>query len=147
MSPMDIDTRILSTSFALGDWPLSRVFLKNEQAYPWFILVPRTPSIQEIYQLNKNERMLLMEEINQLSLFINEHFHPYKLNIGALGNIVSQLHIHVVGRKQDDPLWPQGIWQSAMQTTPYTEDQLNQQLPSLREKISLLAQKVFLFGL
>lgn len=128
----DIDDRIRSTSFILGEWPLSTVLLKNEQAYPWLILVPRHESVQEIYQLSKQDRALLMEEINQLSLLVQEYFKPEKLNIGALGNIVAQLHVHVIGRNKQDSLWPQGVWQSSHHPNSYTEEQLKKLLPDLQ---------------
>lgn len=134
-----LDDRIQSTCFDLGDWPLSRVLLKNEQAYPWFILVPRKVNVQEIYQLEKADREALMEEINQLSLIINDFFKPDKLNIGALGNVVPQLHVHVVARMQHDALWPQGIWQSLIRATPYHEKQIEPLLFSLRELVSASA--------
>ncbi len=130
-----IDERIQSTCFTLGDWPLSRVLLKNEQNYPWFILVPRKSNVHEVYQLVKEERQILMEEINQLSLLVNDYFKPDKLNIGALGNVVPQLHIHIVARNKSDDLWPQGIWQSTMQATSYEEKQLNAFLPELKNLV------------
>lgn len=134
-----IDERIQSTCFMLGDWPLSRVFLKNDQQYNWFILVPRKENIQEIYHLSKNDRELLMEEINQLSLLVKKKFNPDKLNIASLGNIVSQLHIHVVGRRSNDVLWPQGIWQSSSGTMPYNMNELSPELSSLSEQIKEIA--------
>lgn len=135
-----IDERIQSTCFMLGDWPLSRVFLKNDQQFNWFILVPRKENIQEIYQLTKNDRELLMEEINQLSLLVKKEFNPDKLNIGALGNIVSQLHIHVVGRRTNDVLWPQGIWQSSSSIIPYDMNEFSTQLLHLCQKIKEIAE-------
>ncbi|RUR20068.1 HIT domain-containing protein [Legionella sp. km535] len=117
-----IDERIQSTGFVLGDWPLSRVFLKNEAQFPWFILVPRVENIQEMYQLNKQERLILMEEMNQLSVLVVDYFKPDKLNIGALGNVVSQLHVHVVARNEHDSLWPHGIWQSSNSPVPYDNE-------------------------
>lgn len=130
-----IDDRLQSSCFILGEWPLSTVLLKNEACYPWFILVPRRVNIHEIYQLEKEDQLLLMEEINQLSLMVNDYFNPDKLNIGALGNVVPQLHIHVVIRRKKDPLWPQGIWQSSMSPTPYPESKLNDILSSLSDLI------------
>ena len=131
-----IDERLLSGSFFLKDWPLSSIFLKNEQAYPWLMLVPRKENIQEFYQLENEERNILTEEIHQLSLIIKDYFKPDKLNVGALGNVVSQLHVHVVGRYKNDPLWPQGIWQNAMLHTPYEDEQLKELLPTLKDQIS-----------
>lgn len=130
-----VDERIQSGSFLLGDWPLSRVFLKDEALYPWFILVPRKNNVQELHQLVKEDRELLMEEINQLSLLVNDYFNPDKLNIGALGNVVPQLHVHVIARTQLDGLWPQGVWQSSMIATPYDEERLRVLLPALRDLI------------
>lgn len=117
-----IDSRITTTCIELTDWPLSRVFLKNEANYPWFILVPRQDNIQEIHQLPQKLQYQLMDEINQLSFIIHDQFKPDKLNIGALGNIVSQLHIHVIARFTHDKLWPHGVWQANQTTTPYTPD-------------------------
>ncbi|MCL9683300.1 HIT domain-containing protein [Legionella maioricensis] len=137
-----IDERIQSTGFSLGDWPLSRVFLKNEACYPWFILVPRRANIQELYQLDREERQTLIEEINHLSLLVNGYFKPDKLNVGALGNVVPQLHVHVVARSRNDDLWPQGLWQSSMQATPYDEKKLKGLLPILQDLIQLKGQEI-----
>jgi diadenosine tetraphosphate (Ap4A) HIT family hydrolase len=131
-----IDDKIQTSSFNLGDWPLSTVLLKNEQAYPWFILVPRRDSVQEIFQLNHKDRAQLMEEINQLSQIVHNYFKPDKLNVGALGNIVSQLHVHVIARKQDDPLWPQGVWQSSQISNPYADAQLQHLLGNVGKLIT-----------
>ncbi|CAM2828203.1 HIT domain-containing protein [Legionella worsleiensis] len=130
-----IDDRIQSTSFILGDWPLSRVFLKNEAQFPWFILVPRVDNIEEIYQLNKEQRQVLMEEINQLSLLVKAHFKPDKLNVGALGNVVSQLHVHVVARDVTDSLWPQGIWHSLYHPVPYDAPTAHTLVMTLKDHI------------
>ncbi len=132
----NIDERIQSTCSTLGDWPLSQVLLKNEDVYPWFILVPRIDNVQELFQLIKADRMQLMEEINQLSIIVNDVFKPHKLNIGALGNVVHQLHVHVIARNQGDPLWPQSIWQSSIISTPYNEVRLSQLLTSLSERVN-----------
>lgn len=131
-----LDERIESTCFVLGDWPLSRVLLKNDQSYPWFLLVPRINDVQEIYQLDKAAQSLLMEEINQLSLLVKQHYQPDKLNVAALGNVVAQLHVHIVARSTQDGLWPQGIWQGAQNSIPYEECRLNSILPGLRTMIA-----------
>ncbi len=105
---------IQSSSVVLGDWPLSRVFLKNDINIPWFLLVPRKVNVREVFELTQAERQQLMEEINQLSSIVTEQYQPYKLNVGWLGNIVSQLHIHVVG----------------------TPEELSNVLPKLRERVN-----------
>ena len=131
-----IDSRILSTCFEVGDWPLSRVFLKNTINYPWLILVPRQKNIQDIDQLAPRLQHLFMDEITRLSSIVKQHFMPDKLNIGALGNIVSQLHMHVIARYKHDALWPDGIWQSTQITTPYPQAILDPLLKELRHRVS-----------
>ena len=127
-----IDPRILSTCFELGDWPLSRVLLKNNASYPWLILVPREKNKQDIDQLPQPSRAIFMEEISQLSVIVKTYFKPDKINIATLGNMVPQLHMHVVARYSYDDLWPHGIWQASQTTVLYSEDILKQRLDDLR---------------
>lgn len=127
----ELDERIAASSFVLGDWSLSKVLLKNDRNYPWFLLVPRRAKLEELYQLSGKEQGLLMQEINQLSLLVKNYYQPEKINIATLGNMVRQLHIHCVARGEQDPLWPQGIWQTAYQAQEYSEKELTVILPSL----------------
>ena len=129
-----IDPRITTTCFELGDWPLCRVFLKNNANYPWFILVPRQEHIQEIDQLPMELQHTLIEEISALSRLVKQQFKPDKLNVGTLGNIVSQLHIHIIARFTSDKLWPQGVWQEQQETKPYETDDLEALLAKLCHK-------------
>ncbi|MDP3560611.1 MAG: HIT domain-containing protein [Legionellaceae bacterium] len=130
-----VDYRIEATCVALGDWPLSRVFLKNNKNYPWLILVPRQDDIQEIEQLSQTLRYQLMDEISQLSTIVRQQFQPDKLNVGTLGNIVSQLHVHVIARYTSDVLWPQGVWQSMQIETPYNENILKELVSNLQAQV------------
>ena len=130
---MIIDERITSSCFELAQWPLSRVFLKNNADFPWLILVPCVDeAVQDIDQLSPSMRYTLMDEITQLSGIVRRYFQPEKLNVAALGNIVSQLHVHVVGRFSADKLWPHAIWQADQPSTAYSEQQLNKMLFELR---------------
>ena len=131
-----IDKRIVSSCFKLGDWPLSRVFLKDAVDYPWFILVPRVENIQDLYQLSEPCRHQLMDEVCVLSTKVQDYFKPDKLNVGTLGNIVSQLHCHVVARFSNDKLWPHGIWQAAQASPSYSVQQREALLNDWREVIS-----------
>ena len=130
-----IDKRIVSSCFELGDWPLSRVFLKDAVDYPWFILVPRVENIQELYQLSGSIRHQLMDEVSALSTKVQDYFKPDKLNVGTLGNIVSQLHCHVVARFSNDKLWPHGVWQAAQTSSTYSVPQRDALLKDWREII------------
>jgi diadenosine tetraphosphate (Ap4A) HIT family hydrolase len=132
-----IDERITSTCFELGNWPLSRVFLKDNAHFPWLILVPRYPDITEINELPKADAYQLMDEINALSTIMRKQFNPDKLNVGALGNIVSQLHVHVVGRFKTDLLWPHGIWQSEQPSIMYPYEMRESLISQLSQAIQL----------
>jgi len=129
-----IDTRILTTCIELAEWPLSSLFLKNNADYPWLILVPRVKDVQEIYHLHPSLQYKLMEEMSQLSSIVGHYFKPDKLNIGALGNIVPQLHVHIIARYKTDKLWPHGIWQAGETTILYTKEQLS----SLKQDLQIL---------
>ena len=138
-----IDDRILSTCSEVTDGPLSRVFLKNNANYPWFILVPRQKNIQDIDQLSAQSRHLFMEEISALSSIVKLYFKPDKLNVGSLGNIVPQLHVHVIARFKYDELWPHGVWQSALTTSPYDEHTLKRLISDLRNVVNRAFDEVF----
>lgn len=118
-----LDERLQNSCFTLIDWPLSRVLLKNHADYPWLILVPRKMHITEMTDLTDTEQKQLMCEINTASQVMQRIFQPDKINVGALGNVVSQFHFHIVGRYQHDPLWPQGIWQVANVEKKYAAPQ------------------------
>lgn len=89
---------------------LCLVQLMNDVQYPWLILVPAAENLVEIADLNEKQRKLLINEIAQAQRVMKAVFSLDKLNVGAIGNIVEQLHIHVIGRKHNDPLWPQPVW-------------------------------------
>lgn len=130
-----VDDRIAASSIFIENGPLSSIYLKNDATFPWIILVPRQENVQEIYQLSDANRYILMNEITELSTIMQVFFKPDKLNIGALGNIVSQLHIHIVARFKTDKLWPEGIWQSTVTSVPYTSIKITELTDMLREKI------------
>ncbi|PYQ63018.1 MAG: diadenosine tetraphosphate hydrolase [Acidobacteria bacterium] len=103
--------------------PLCRVLLMNDRRFPWLILVPERDSVREIHQLSPADRAALIEEIAQASGVLERLFHPDKVNVGALGNIVPQLHVHLVARAVGDPAWPGPVWGSGA-AVPYGEDEL-----------------------
>ena len=105
-----LDPRLAADTLAVGDLALSRVLLMNDRRYPWLILVPRGEALREIVDLDAPARARLIEEIAIASRFVRSLPGVEKINVGALGNIVSQLHIHVVGRAVGDPAWPGPAW-------------------------------------
>ena len=82
----------------------------NDARFPWCILVPRSPGLVELGELTHEQRLLLLLEIEIISNALRKCFDVEKINVGALGNVVSQLHIHIVGRSQTDDAWPNPVW-------------------------------------
>jgi diadenosine tetraphosphate (Ap4A) HIT family hydrolase len=90
--------------------PLSHVLLMNNVRYPWVILVPAREGIREIHHLELDDQNMLFKEIVQASNIVETIFSPDKINVGALGNLVPQLHVHVIARFKDDVAWPDPVW-------------------------------------
>ena len=111
--------------------PLCRVLLMKDRRFPWLILVPERDSAREIHELSTADRAVLIEEIAHASEVLKRLFQPDKLNVGALGNIVPQLHLHVVARTAADPAWPGPVWGSGA-AVPYAEDELEE----VRERLA-----------
>ncbi len=116
----ELDPRLQNETFRLGDFPLCRLLLMNESSYPWFILVPRRVGIREIHHLQDDDQQQLWRESVELSRWLEGTFSYDKLNIAALGNIVSQLHLHHVARRVKDPAWPGPVW-GVHPAVPYAE--------------------------
>lgn len=105
-----LDSRLQADTIMLGDFPLSRLLLMNDSNYPWFILIPRRASVTEIYHLEESDQQQLWQESAIIARWMSMTFKFDKLNIGALGNVVSQLHLHHVGRRIGDLTWPGPVW-------------------------------------
>lgn len=101
----------------VGDLALCRVLAINEATYPWLILVPRREAIGEIAELGDDDGARLMVEIALASRALKAVTGCDKLNVASIGNVVPQLHIHIVGRWRSDPLWPKPVW-GLMQPRP-----------------------------
>jgi len=103
---------------------LSRVLLMNDSSFPWIVLVPEREGVQEVYELSIEDRSFLIEEIAAASEIIQQLYSPDKINIGSLGNLVPQLHVHVIGRFRTDRAWPGPVWGTG-KVRPYAADELN----------------------
>lgn len=96
--------------FLVGDLSLCRVLLVNDKNYPWLILVPRREDIREIFQLHASDQLLLINESSAVAQILDRHFNADKINVAALGNMVSQLHVHHIVRYKNDVSWPKPVW-------------------------------------
>ncbi|MBC3963686.1 HIT domain-containing protein [Pseudomonas simiae] len=126
-----LDQHLQQDTLVIGDFPLCRLLLSNDSNYPWFILVPRINGISEVFQLDVADQQRLWQETTTLAQMLNEGFCADKMNIGALGNVVSQLHVHVIVRKRDDAAWPAPVW-GKHPALPYTDEQVATVLARLR---------------
>lgn len=133
-----LDKTLKADSLIMGHFKLSYLLLMNDSKYPWFTLVPRRPEITEIYQLSASDQALLWQESNMLSRAIMEHFSGDKLNIAAIGNIVSQLHLHHVVRFENDSVWPKPIW-GQLPMTRYDDE-------NAQEIISIISNQLQICG-
>ncbi|WP_428670007.1 HIT domain-containing protein, partial [Roseibium sp.] len=110
MSSFALNPRLEGDSHFVTDLPLSTVRLMKDANYPWLLLVPRKSDLVEVIDLDEADQQQLMREIVQASSILREVSDCEKLNVGALGNQVSQLHVHVIGRFRDDAAWPGPVW-------------------------------------
>jgi diadenosine tetraphosphate (Ap4A) HIT family hydrolase len=110
MSEFSLDSRIAADTIPVGDLALCSVLLMNDARFPWLILVPRRENASEITDLLPEDAATLMEELRLATGVMLEAARPDKVNVAALGNIVPQLHVHVIGRFLSDPAWPGPVW-------------------------------------
>lgn len=110
MNYFKVDPALEQDSFLIADMELSKLYVKNDKDNPWFVLIPRKANASEMVDLTHEEQCMLMEEVTIVSEFLKHYYRPTKINIGALGNIVRQLHIHIIARYENDQAWPQALW-------------------------------------
>ena len=105
-----LNERLVASTHFICDLPLCRLLRHDDARYPWFLLVPRILDAVELYTLSIEQQNQIMAEVSLISRFLKDVLGVHKINVGALGNIVPQLHIHVVGREVDDATWPAPVW-------------------------------------
>lgn len=105
-----LDPRLAADTHAIGALPFSELLLMDDARFPWLILVPRIAGARELIDLDEGDQRLLLGEIDRVARVLDELLHPDKLNIAALGNVVPQLHVHVIARFTGDAAWPNPVW-------------------------------------
>ena len=136
-----LDQRLQQDTLLLGDFPLCRLLLMNDANYPWFILVPRRDEVSELFQLDAQEQQQLWRESTELAEVLKDTFKADKMNVATLGNVVSQLHMHVIVRRKDDPAWPAPVW-GKHPAKPYSDEQVS----ALRSKLRMALDDDFQFA-
>ncbi|MEY2170342.1 MULTISPECIES: HIT domain-containing protein [unclassified Rhodanobacter] len=130
-----LDPRLQADTHPVAMLPLCELRLMDDARYPWLILVPRRAGVTEIADLTESEQAQLWREANQAAAALRALAPCDKLNLGALGNIVRQLHLHVVARTEGDAAWPGPVWGSGA-AVPYAADVLAARLAALRQRLA-----------
>ena len=110
MTNFKLAPQLANDTIKLGQLTLCKVLLMNDSQFPWIILVPQRANITELYQLKEDDIKQVQTESLMISKLLMKHFNGDKLNTGALGNMVSQLHLHHIIRFKNDPVWPKPVW-------------------------------------
>lgn len=135
-----LDSRLQQDTLVVGDFPLCRLLLMNDANYPWFILVPRRESVSELFQLDIADQQSLWQETTRLAEILKDAFSADKMNVATLGNVVSQLHMHVIVRRREDVAWPAPVW-GRHPARAYSEEEI----ASIRERLRLVLTADFQF--
>lgn len=132
----NLDPRLAGDTLLVGELPLCRVLLMNDAQYPWLILVPRLADVVELTGLSDTDYQRYCTESRAVAKAMLEVYPDAKLNIAALGNVVSQLHIHHVARFNNDAAWPGPIW-GKHPAIPYEPEQANALVKQFQTQLSI----------
>jgi len=132
-----IDKRLISDSSLVTVLNLCQVRLHRNAAYPWVLLIPMQDNVSEIIDLSSTNQQLLLQEICVISKIMQKIYKPKKLNIANLGNMVPQLHVHVIARYENDGAWPNPVWNSGV-TDTYEPQMLIKQIEIIKATFAQL---------
>ena len=121
MIKFNLHPQLAESTLGLGPLPLSEARINNDSRFPWIILIPRGKDLVGLHDLATDNLQAMMLEIRDMSRLLVETYSPDRINVGALGNIVPQLHVHVIARFEADPVWPGPVW-GAGSPVPYDEE-------------------------
>jgi len=133
--PVKLHPQLAADCYLLGTIKTSTLLLHKNALIPWFILVPNTDK-NELYKLSTEHQQSIQLEVNALAAFTETYFNSDKLNIASIGNIVPQLHIHIISRKVTDFCWPSPVW-GKMESMEYTSKQLESITQALNDSCIL----------
>jgi len=132
--PFELHPQLHADCYHLGFINDNTVLLHKNALVPWFIVVPNTQCI-EIFKLEPSQQQQVQNSINQIAYFIDHHFSTDKLNIATIGNIVPQLHIHIIGRYVNDFCWPNPVW-GQQDSSPYHPNELLKLKREISQQVS-----------
>lgn len=127
----ELHPQLQADTFFIKKLQISGLHLINDARYPWVVLVPEIENLRDLHNLTEDDYRTVMNEIRQVSNGMDSLFSPTKMNVAALGNMVPQLHIHIIARYDQDEAWPGPIWGSG-EAVPYGRDKKEQQIKQLK---------------
>ena len=129
----EMDSRLRQDSLVLGEFALCRLLLSKDANYPWFILVPKREKVSELFDMSPQDQAQLWKETTYLAEALKREFAADKMNVATLGNVVSQMHMHVIVRRNGDAAWPAPVWGKvpAVEYGPGEVDAIRQRLRAL----------------
>jgi|TARA_B110000285_G_scaffold157711_1_gene175965 diadenosine tetraphosphate (Ap4A) HIT family hydrolase len=130
-----INKNFLKDSYLITDLKLCSIRLIDNCKFPWIILVPKKKNITDIFQLSSKDQNLLMREIVYASKIMKKTFDAFNLNIEKIGNIVSQLHIHIIARSKKDSSWPLSVW--VVKKKSYFKQDLNRMIKKIKKNFGV----------
>ncbi|KAA0972341.1 HIT domain-containing protein [Aureimonas fodinaquatilis] len=130
-----LDSQLAAGTFFIGKLKLCRVFLMNDSRWPWLMLVPEIPDIIELTDLSAEDQAILIREADFTARLVQKQFSPDKMNIGSMGNIVPQFHLHIVARHKNDAAWPEPVWGFAGRI-PYEPEEVERLLSILGKDLA-----------
>lgn len=129
-----LDERLDGDTYFVGDLPLCKVLLMDVSNFPWIILVPRLQGVTELFHLSPSAQIDYQKETNYLLEAMCGLYNSHKMNIASLGNLVPQLHTHIIARYKDDDAWPSPVW-SYQNMNKYNETQSSLEIDKLRKLV------------
>lgn len=141
MSSVQLDERLVRDSYPVAELPLCQLRLMDDTRFPWLILIPRRAEVSEVFDLNEADRQQLWREASEVGYMLKTLTQADKINIANLGNVVAQLHVHIVARLRGDNAWPGPVWGQG-QPQPYDLDGLASMRDHLLARLDGLKQRL-----
>jgi len=129
--------QLTADTLPIGELSICRLLLMNNKQFPWLILVPKRVGLREVFDLSPEDYSLVMQEVRSIAEPFAHHTKADKINIAMLGNMVPQLHIHIIARFTSDAAWPNPVWNSGVAATTYRESELSEKLAQLRTAFNI----------
>jgi len=130
----ELHPQLAADTHPLASFALCELRLMDDANYPWLVLVPRVANARELIDLDSGQRHALADDVDLASRLLLDAFQPFKLNVAAIGNVVPQLHVHVIARFENDPAWPAPVW-GRVTAQSYSPETLVERVNLLRESL------------